>query len=143
MSAGASPTWERVSDLALTIDSYSLERLDSQVSSGFVRAATIIVLAGAGEEGRGEVSAVREVAVERRLADAGPPCHFAHRDVRTVSKQLPGGDEDRLVVALGVFPPRRRNCDRHDPSLGADSVIRNWVSCSRSRATSVSGCCTT
>ena len=54
MSAGASPTWERVSDLALTIDSYSLERLDSQVSSGFVRAATIIVLAGAGEEGRGE-----------------------------------------------------------------------------------------
>jgi L-alanine-DL-glutamate epimerase-like enolase superfamily enzyme len=54
VSASRSPTWEKVSDLPLTIDSYSLERLDSQVSSGFVRAATIIVLEGRGEEGRGE-----------------------------------------------------------------------------------------
>jgi len=43
-----------VRDLPLTVEGYSLEGLELLVSSGFLRKTTVILLAGAGEEGLGE-----------------------------------------------------------------------------------------
>jgi hypothetical protein len=47
-------TYERVADLPLEIDGYSLEGLSRTVSSGFERLTTVIRLSGGGEEGAGE-----------------------------------------------------------------------------------------
>jgi hypothetical protein len=47
-------TYERVADLPLEIEGYSLEGLSRTVSSGFERRTTILRLHGGGEEGVGE-----------------------------------------------------------------------------------------
>ncbi len=47
-------TWGRLAGLELTIDELRTERRATDVSSGFTRVTTTIVLAGAGHEGRGE-----------------------------------------------------------------------------------------
>lgn len=46
--------YDRVRDLPLVVDSYALEGLVRDVSSGFTRKSTLIRLAGGGEEGVGE-----------------------------------------------------------------------------------------
>ena len=46
--------WDRVADLEVQIDEYALERLEEEVSSGFVRVTTVIRMHGLGEEGVGE-----------------------------------------------------------------------------------------
>ncbi len=47
-------TWELVSNLRLEVEGYTLERLDSPTTSGFVRSSTVIALHGLGHEGLGE-----------------------------------------------------------------------------------------
>ena len=47
-------TYDRVKDLPLHIDGYELEPLEQEVARGFTLRRTVIVLRGAGEEGRGE-----------------------------------------------------------------------------------------
>jgi hypothetical protein len=47
-------TFALVSDLALTIESHELERLEQAVSSEFTRVTTLVRLRGAGQEGIGE-----------------------------------------------------------------------------------------
>jgi L-alanine-DL-glutamate epimerase-like enolase superfamily enzyme len=49
-----SATYELLSGLALDIDGYSLERLDSPTTSGWTRSTTVIALHGGGEDGLGE-----------------------------------------------------------------------------------------
>jgi L-alanine-DL-glutamate epimerase-like enolase superfamily enzyme len=49
-----STTYERVADLALTIDDYTLDGLVQDVSSDFERKTTVIRLRGAGQDGVGE-----------------------------------------------------------------------------------------
>ena len=47
---------ERLADLPLSIDDYTLERLERDVSSQFTRVSTVIRLRGGGEEiGRAHV----------------------------------------------------------------------------------------
>ncbi len=53
MTASGS-TWERLADLPVRIDSYSLSGLQTRVSSEFERKSTVIRLSGGGEEGLGE-----------------------------------------------------------------------------------------
>jgi L-alanine-DL-glutamate epimerase-like enolase superfamily enzyme len=48
------PTYDRLADLPLEIESYELERLEQQVSTEFTRVTTVIHLHGGGEEGIGE-----------------------------------------------------------------------------------------
>ena len=48
------PTYDAVKDLPLTIESYALEPLEREVAQGFTLRRTVVVLRGAGEEGRGE-----------------------------------------------------------------------------------------
>jgi hypothetical protein len=47
-------TWELVASLALEIDGYRLERLDSPTPAGWVRSTSVIALQGGGQEGLGE-----------------------------------------------------------------------------------------
>ena len=46
--------WDRLKGLDLTIDGYTLDRLEREVSSDFLRVSTVINLSGAGETGIGE-----------------------------------------------------------------------------------------
>ncbi|WP_302081987.1 hypothetical protein [Salinibaculum rarum] len=46
--------YDSVADLPLVVDSVTTERRERDTSSGFVRATTVITLAGEGERGRGE-----------------------------------------------------------------------------------------
>jgi hypothetical protein len=64
-------TWDRVADLELTIEDYSLEGLEEAVSSDFLRKSTLIKLRGAGREGIGED--VTYDAVDHELAQAAGP----------------------------------------------------------------------
>src|SRR6478609_12036541 len=65
--------YDAVRDLPLVIDSYALEGLEQQVSSGFLRKSTVIRLSGAGEEGLGED--VTYEASEHDLVQAEGPIH--------------------------------------------------------------------
>jgi L-alanine-DL-glutamate epimerase-like enolase superfamily enzyme len=47
-------TWERLAELPVEIEDYSLQALNARVSSDFERASTVIRLRGAGAEGLGE-----------------------------------------------------------------------------------------
>jgi L-alanine-DL-glutamate epimerase-like enolase superfamily enzyme len=47
-------TWERIAELPVEIDGYSLQALQADVSSEFTRKSTVIHLHGSGEEGVGE-----------------------------------------------------------------------------------------
>jgi L-alanine-DL-glutamate epimerase-like enolase superfamily enzyme len=64
-------TWERIAELPLTIESYSLDGLSANVSSEFERKTTIISLRGEGEEGLGED--VTYDAVDQEVLQAAGP----------------------------------------------------------------------
>ena len=46
--------YDSVRDLRLAVESYALDGLEQQVSSGFLRKSTIVRLLGGGEGGLGE-----------------------------------------------------------------------------------------
>ena len=48
------PLWDALAGLGVTVDGYLLERAELQTASGWTRVTTTVVLAGAGETGRGE-----------------------------------------------------------------------------------------
>ncbi len=64
-------TYERIADLPLEIEGYSLEGLSRTVSSGFERQTTVIRLHGGGEEGAGE-DVTYEGAHQLAQQEAGP-----------------------------------------------------------------------
>jgi L-alanine-DL-glutamate epimerase-like enolase superfamily enzyme len=49
-----SELWQQIAELPLTIEDYSLERLERDVSSEFTRVSTVVRLSGAGADGVGE-----------------------------------------------------------------------------------------
>ncbi len=63
-------TFDRLADLPLQIDSYSLEGLQANVSSGFERHSTVVHLRGGGAEGVGE-DVVYETPDQVALQEAG------------------------------------------------------------------------
>jgi L-alanine-DL-glutamate epimerase-like enolase superfamily enzyme len=64
-------TWERLADLALEVEDYTLEPLQATVSSEFERKSTIIRLRGGGEDGIGED--VTYDAVDHEILQAAGP----------------------------------------------------------------------
>jgi L-alanine-DL-glutamate epimerase-like enolase superfamily enzyme len=64
-------TYERLSDLPLQIDGYTVDGLTRRVSTGFRRFTTVFRLTGAGLEGLGE-DVTYEALEHRRLQRAGP-----------------------------------------------------------------------
>jgi hypothetical protein len=69
--SGARTTYSRLAELPLEIDSYELERLGQEVSSGFTRVTTVIHLQGGREEGIGE-DVTYAAADHEALHAAGP-----------------------------------------------------------------------
>jgi hypothetical protein len=67
---------ERLADLPVRIESYSLERLQRDVSSDFTRVSTVIRLHGAGEQGVGE-DVTYEAPDHDVLQATGPVLPFA------------------------------------------------------------------
>jgi L-alanine-DL-glutamate epimerase-like enolase superfamily enzyme len=64
-------TWERLAELPVEIEDYSLEALQAKVSSDFERKSTVIHLHGGGEEGLGED--VTYDAVDHEILQADGP----------------------------------------------------------------------
>ncbi len=71
-------TFHRLADLPLEIESYALEGLLANVSSGFERLTTVVHLRGGGAEGIGE-DVVYSADDQRALQDAGPVHDLAGR----------------------------------------------------------------
>jgi hypothetical protein len=88
-------TYDLLADLPLDVEGYALEGLERQVSSGFVRATTVIRLRGGGEEGIGE-DVVYDTEDHVALQQAGPTPALAG------SGSL--GDFCDRVDALDLFP---------------------------------------
>ncbi|MBV9819600.1 MAG: hypothetical protein JOZ07_14800 [Solirubrobacterales bacterium] len=69
-------TFDRLADLPLRVDGYTLEGLHAEVSSGFTRLSTVVHLEGAGAEGLGE-DVVYESVDHVALQEAGPTLPLA------------------------------------------------------------------
>jgi L-alanine-DL-glutamate epimerase-like enolase superfamily enzyme len=102
--------YDAVRDLPLLVDTYGLESLEQQVSSGFLRKSTVIRLSGAGEEGLGED--VTYEATEHDLVHAQGPIHSLAGEwtVATFSDQL---------ATLTLFD--------HEPEQHAYHDYRRWA----------------
>lgn len=102
--------WDRVADLPLEIEGYSLERLKREVSSEFTRVSTVVRIAGAGHEGVGEdvtYDALDHIA----LQDAGP--------VHDLSGSHTLRSFSELVGSLDLFPA--------EPVRDVSRLYRRWA----------------
>jgi L-alanine-DL-glutamate epimerase-like enolase superfamily enzyme len=103
-------TFDRIAELPLGIDGYSLEGLERDVSSDFTRLSTVIRMSGGGEEGLGEdvtYDALDHVA----LQDAGP--------VHDLTGPSTMGELCELVEALDLFPA--------EPVRDVSRLYRIWA----------------
>ncbi|HUZ28277.1 MAG TPA: hypothetical protein VMU90_03495 [Solirubrobacteraceae bacterium] len=97
-------TYELLSGLPLEVESYRLEGLKAQVSSGFERLTTVVHLSGAGQEGRGE-DVVYDAVDHTLLQEAGP--------VHELRGSYTLGEFCQLIDALDLFPePPQREVSR-------------------------------
>lgn len=99
--------YERVAGLELDVAGYRLERSETEVSSGFTRVTTTVVLEGLGHEGRGE-----DVAYDAADHDAFPQLGLAGR--RTIDGL------SRLLDGLDLFPAG-------PPRWAASAHYRRWA----------------
>ena len=96
-------------DLPLTIDGYSLERLEQRVSSEFTRVTTVVHLRGGGEEGVGE-DVTYGADDQQALQDAGPgarPQRPGGRSATSASSPAGSTSSPRRpnVPGLPALPP--------------------------------------
>ena len=104
------PTFDRIAELPVQIDGYSLEGLERDVSSDFTRLSTVIRMSGGSEEGLGEdvtYDALDHVA----LQDAGP--------VHDLTRASTMGELCELVEALDLFPA--------EPVRDVSRLYRIWA----------------
>jgi L-alanine-DL-glutamate epimerase-like enolase superfamily enzyme len=99
--------YERIADLALEVESYSLDRLETQVTSDFMRVTTVVRLRGRGEEGVGE-----DVTYDGRLHP--PPADLPLDRVRTFDEL------SSLLEGRDLFPGA-------EVSMGAFRFYRRWA----------------
>ena len=97
-------TWDRLADLPVEIDGYTLEGLELDVSSAFTRLTTVVRLQGGGEEGIGE-DVTYEGLDQIALQDAGP--------VQPLAGRWSLGDLCERIGELDLFPaPPEREVSR-------------------------------
>jgi L-alanine-DL-glutamate epimerase-like enolase superfamily enzyme len=103
-------TYDRLANLPVEIDSYSLEGLEAAVSSEFTRLSTVIRISGGGEEGVGE-------DVTYDALD-----HIAHQDagaVHDLSGKRTLGEFGELVAGIDLFPA--------EPVRDVSRLYRRWA----------------
>jgi hypothetical protein len=101
-----SSTWELLAELPVEIEQYTLEPLQAEVSSEFVRKSTVIHLRGAGVEGVGEDVSYEAIDHEIMQA-AGPMLPLAGRfTLRELSSHL-------ASLELFAEPPQREVSARY------------------------------
>jgi L-alanine-DL-glutamate epimerase-like enolase superfamily enzyme len=88
-------TYDLLADLPLAVESYALEGLEQDVSSGFHRKSTVIHLHGGGEKGVGE-DVVYDAEDHDHLQAAGPSLELAGTTTL--------GDFCARIDALDLFP---------------------------------------
>ena len=100
-------TFDRLAELPLEVDGYTLEGLEATVSSGFDRLTTVVHLHGAGHEGIGE-DVVYDQADHVALQEAGPVHEGSVRGTRTLAEFC------ELIDSLDLFPapPERGDVSR-------------------------------
>jgi L-alanine-DL-glutamate epimerase-like enolase superfamily enzyme len=99
-------SWERLAELAVEIEDYSLQALQATVSSEFERKSTIIRLWGAGEEGLGEDVTYDGVDQENLRAEGPTLALKGHFTMASFADHL---------AALRLFPqpPQREVSQRY------------------------------
>ena len=111
MAARISATFGLLADLPLTVESYGLEGLRRDVSSGFERRTTVVTLRGGGEEGVGE-DVVYDNEDHEAMQVAGPYLDLAHAGTL--------GEFCARTDALDLFP--------QEPIKGEVSrIYRRWT----------------
>jgi L-alanine-DL-glutamate epimerase-like enolase superfamily enzyme len=105
-------TFERVADLPLEVDGYTLEGLRAEVSSGFERLSTVVHLQGGGLEGVGE-DVVYQAEDHLALQAAGP----VHAE--TLRGRYALGEFCTLVDSLDLFPV--------PPASEVSRLYRRWT----------------
>ncbi len=103
-------TFDRLADLSLAIDGYTLEGLRAEVSSGFERLTTVVHLQGGGLEGVGE-DVVYQGADQLALQAAGPVLELAGRYALV--------EFCELVDSLDLFPVA--------PESDVSRLYRRWT----------------
>jgi hypothetical protein len=103
-------TFDKLTDLPLSIDGYRLEGLRAEVSSGFERLTTVVHLEGGGHEGVGE-DVVYDGEDHVAFQEAGP------------TLPLPGsytlGEFCDLIDSLDLFPA--------EPNRDVSRLYRRWT----------------
>ena len=105
-------TFEKLADLPLEVDGYTLEGLRADVSSGFERLTTVVHLTGAGLEGVGE-DVVYQAEDHVALQEAGP----VH--AKALSGRFSLGEFCELVDSLDLFPVA--------PEWEVSRLYRRWT----------------
>ncbi len=103
-------TYDHLADLPLEVESYSLEGLVAQVSSGFERLSTVAHLRGAGAEGSGE-DVVYDGVDQTALQQAGP--------VQPLAGRYTLGEFCALIDSLDLFPVA--------PQRDVSRLYRRWT----------------
>ena len=111
MSAPVVTTYERVSELPLTIEEYSLEGRERAVNPEFTRVTTTYHLRGAGEEGLGE-DVTYDPDEQREQLARGPSLPLAG--------EWTFGEFARHVGELDLFPAGA-------PDMPAFLLYRRWA----------------
>jgi L-alanine-DL-glutamate epimerase-like enolase superfamily enzyme len=105
-------TFEKLADLPIEVDGYTLEGLRAEVSSGFERLSTVVHLTGGGLEGVGE-DVVYDALDHIAFQDAGPVHAKALSGRRTLAEFC------ELVDALDLFPA--------EPVRDVSRLYRRWT----------------
>jgi hypothetical protein len=103
-------TFDRLADLPIEVDGYSLEGLRAEVSSGFERLTTVVHLHGAGAEGIGE-DVVYQAEDHVALQQAGA--------VHDLAGRYALGEFCELIDSLDLFPVA--------PQTEVSRLYRRWT----------------
>ncbi len=103
-------TFDRLADLPISVDDYSLEGLRAEVSSGFERLSTVVHLHGDGETGIGE-DVVYDGVDQEALQEAGA--------VHDLSGTTTLGELCERIDALDLFPVA--------PQRDVSRLYRRWT----------------
>ncbi len=122
--------YDSVRDLPLTVESYALDGLEQQVSSGFLRKTSLIRLSGDGEEGVGEdvtYEAAEHDLQQARGADPPARAETGHSTrSRSISRRCLSSITSRSstpISTTAVGPSRAPHSTSHSARRDGHSLL--------------------